>query len=100
MAAQLLFDRYVVSTRVRAARNISGFSLPTGANPQVLSVHVLVRMCISMYVLARMYIFKKVAVCACEYHYTCVHIYIYVYIYIYIYMYIYVYIYIYIYMFL
>jgi len=31
---QVLFDKYIVSTRVRAARNISGFALPCGANPQ------------------------------------------------------------------
>ena len=30
---QLKFDQYVESTRVRAARNISGFSLPCGATP-------------------------------------------------------------------
>jgi len=30
---QILFDKYVVSTRVRAARNVSGFALPSGANP-------------------------------------------------------------------
>jgi hypothetical protein len=28
------FNTYVVSTRIRAARNISGFSLPTGATDE------------------------------------------------------------------
>jgi creatine kinase len=30
---QLKFNEYVESTRIRAARNISGFALPAGANP-------------------------------------------------------------------
>merc|ERR1711871_1694712 len=29
-----LFNKYVASTRIRAARNVSGFALPTGASPE------------------------------------------------------------------